>query len=91
MDGSNTDGGVPRTLTVREAAGLLGMTAGGVRGAILRGHLHASKNAEGHLVIKSYDLGAYHLTGDCRHYPPECMTFGRRRVLHDYLETVTSA
>lgn len=91
MDGSNTGGGVPRALTVKEAAALLGMTPGGVRGAILRGYLPASKNRDGHLVIQSYNLGAYHLSGDCRLYPPECMSFARRRALHDYLEVVTGA
>jgi len=91
MDGSRSNGKVPRTLSVKEAAALLGMTSGGLRGAILRGKIHASKDGEGRLTISSHDLAAFHLSGDGRNYPPESMTPARRVALHRYLETMLDA
>lgn len=64
------------------------MTAGGVRGAILRGKLRAQKDSAGQLVIKSHDLGAFHLYGDVRIYPEERMGPHARVALHEYLETM---
>lgn len=85
-----TNGKVPRTLSVREAAALIGMTAGGLRGAILRGKLRAHKDAAGQLLIRSFNLGAFHLYGDVRVYPEDKMGPHARVVLHDYLETMCS-
>lgn len=85
-----TENRLPHVLTVREAARLLGMTAGGVRGAILRGKLPASTDTEGRLVLRSHNLAAYHLYGDARRFPEDRMRAATRAALHDYLETVTS-
>lgn len=91
MDGLNTNGNVPRTLSVKEAAALVGLSAGGLRGAILRGKVRAEKDDEGRLQIRSHDLAAFHLCGDGRYYPQEKMTPTRRVALHRYLETMTDA
>lgn len=88
MDGVTTNGKVPRTLSVKEAAALVGLTAGGLRGAILRGKVFAFKDADGRLLIRSHDLAAFHLSGDGRLYPQDEMTPERRVVLHQYLETM---
>ena len=87
----NTNGRVPRILSVKEAAALVGLTAGGLRGAIQRGKIFAFKDSEGHLQIRSHDLAAFHISGDGRLYPQEGMTPGRRVTLHAYLETMIDA
>lgn len=89
MDGVTTNGKVPRTLSVKEAAALVGLTAGGLRGAIQRGRVFAFKDPDGRLLIRSHDLAAFHISGDGRLYPPEGMTPARRVALHQYLETMT--
>lgn len=88
MKSSIPNGKVPRTMSVKDAAALLGLTPGGLRGAILRGKLHAEKNGDGQLVIRSHNLAAYHLYGDGSAYPEERMGPSARVHLHDYLETM---
>lgn len=83
------NGNLPYVFTVQEAASLIGMTAGGLRGAILRGRLRAQKNQEGKIEIHSHNLAAFHLYGDSRVYPEEEMKPTTRVILHKYLETVT--
>jgi len=83
------NGSLPYEFTVQEAASLIGMTAGGLRGAILRGRLRAEKDEEGKLVIRSHNLAAFHLYGDGRLFPEENMKPSTRVTLHHYLETVT--
>ena len=80
---------LPRSFTVSQAAKLIGMTAGGLRGAILRGKLPASRDASGRLTVFSHSLAAYHLCGDATHYPEDKLGPRTRVALHDYLETVT--
>jgi hypothetical protein len=91
MDGLITNGKVLRTMSVKDAAALVGMTPGGLRGAILRGKIHAEKDDEGRLQIRSHDLAAFHICGDGRHYPQESMTPTRRVALHRYLEAMVDA
>lgn len=88
MQTSPQTGRVPHTLTVRQAAALVGMTPGGLRGAILRGRLSAHREADGRLVVRSHNLAAFHLYGDGRRYPEEKMGPTARVALHDYLETM---
>lgn len=82
---------LPHQLTVKQAAQIVEMTPGGLRGAILRGKLLAQKNQEGLLLIKSHNLAAFHLYGDCKHFPEDTMTPTNKVALHDYLETVACA
>lgn len=91
MDEVITNDKVPRIMSVKEAATLVGMTPGGLRGAILRGKISAFKDQDGHLQIRSHDLAAFHISGDARSYPQEGMTLGRRAALHNYLETMVDA
>jgi hypothetical protein len=81
---------LPTTFTVKDAAKLLGMTSGGLRGAILRGKLRADK-IDGQHIIKSYNLAVFHLYGDNRDFPEDEMLPKNRIALHTYLETMTSA
>jgi hypothetical protein len=78
---------LPRELTVKQASSLIGMTQGGLRGAILRGKLPASKDEHGRLLILSHNLAAYHLYG--KTYPEDQMKPSTRATLHIYLETLT--
>jgi len=91
MEDVNTTGKMPHILSVKEAAGLVGLTAGGLRGAILRGKVCAFKDQDGRLLIRSHDLAAFHISGDGSLYPQESMTPGRRVALHQYLETMVDA
>ena len=79
---------ISEVLTVKESATLLGMTAGGVRGAILRGKLRAHKDDGGKLVVRSHNLAAFHLYGDGRVFPEEEMRLSNRVMLHEYLEVM---
>jgi hypothetical protein len=88
MNLARDDWHLPTTLSVHEAASLLGMTAGGLRGAILRGRLLAEKDARGCLTIRSHELAAFHLYGDRRLVPDEQMSRSKQTALHRYLETV---
>lgn len=88
MTSARDDGSLPRVLNVHDAAILLGMTAGGLRGAILRGRLRAEKDSQGCLLIQSHDLAAFHLYGDVRAMPDEDSSPSRQVALHRYLETV---
>jgi hypothetical protein len=90
MSSSKQDQPLPQTFTVKEAAKLLGMTSGGLRGAILRGKLRADK-IKGQHIIKSYNLAAFHLYGDNRTVSEDTMTPKKQLTLHDYLETMTRA
>jgi len=75
-------------MSVQEASALISMSAGGLRGAILRGKLRAEKDHDGKLIIRSYNLGAFHFSGDVSHYPEEKMSPAARVLFHDYLETM---
>lgn len=75
-------------MSVKDAAALLGLTAGGLRGAILRGKLRAEKNGDGQLVVRSHNLAAYHLYGDGSIYPEDQMGPNTRVHLHQYLEVM---
>ena len=88
MESSKSNGRVPYVLSVKEAAALVNLTAGGLRGAIQRGKLRAEKDPEGKLVIRSHNLAAYHLYGDGSLYPEERMGPTVRVLLHHYLETM---
>ena len=90
MDFSKIDK-LSRVFTVKEAAGLLGMTSGGLRGAILRGKLRAHKNEHGKHVIKSHNLGAFLLYGDNSAFPEDTMEPKNISAFNSYLETMTSA
>jgi len=85
---SKPNGRIPYVLSVKEAAALVNLTAGGLRGAIQRGKLRAEKDHEGKLTIRSHNLAAYHLYGDGSLYPEERMGPTIRVLLHNYLETV---
>jgi hypothetical protein len=82
---------LPHQLTVKQAAKIMEMTPGGLRGAILRGKLDAQKNEEGILLIKSHNLAVLHLYGSCDHFPEDTMTPTNKIALHDYLETIVHA
>jgi hypothetical protein len=90
MSSSKQDQPLPETFTVKEAAKLLGMTSGGLRGAILRGKLRADK-IKGQHIIKSYNLAVFHLYGDNRAFPEDTMKPKNKLFLHNYLETMTRA
>lgn len=88
MDSSKTDGKVPHTLSVQEAATLISMNAASLRGAIQRGNLRVEEDDEGDPVVRSYNLGAFHFSGDTSHYPEEKMGPETRVIFHAYLETM---
>ena len=80
-----------RLFTVKEAAELLEMTSGGLRGAILRGKLRAHKNDNGKHVIKSHNLAVFHLYGDNSAFPEDTMEPKSIAAFNSYLDTMTSA
>lgn len=57
---------LPGELSVKEAAELLGLTTGGLRGIILRHRLPAHKDAEGRHVLDTRDVASYHFYGQHR-------------------------
>lgn len=79
---------IPARFLVKDAAAILGLTAGGLRGAILRGKLPAFKAEDGRLYIDRVQVAAYHLYG-CS-LPEESLTDSRSTALTDYLRTVLS-
>jgi hypothetical protein len=79
---------VPTRFHVKDAAEILGLTAGGLRGAILRGKIPAEKGEDGKHYLKAIDVATYHLYGFT--YPETEMSTSQRHALFDYLRTVTS-
>ena len=79
---------LPVRFQVKDAAEILGLTAGGLRGAILRGKLPAEKGDDGKHYIKAIDVASYHLYGFA--WPEAEMANGQRQALEDYLKTVIS-
>lgn len=73
-------------MSVKEAAGYLDMTPGGLRGAIQRGRIPASKTSDGTIVLRAIDVAAYHFYGTT--FPDEMMTPKRKELLLHFLLTV---
>lgn len=76
----------PKTeFSVKEAAALIGMSGGGIRGAIRRGSMIADHDAEGRIRIYSHNLASYLVYG--LPYPEEKMSAGQKKILHELLWT----
>lgn len=73
---------LPDTLTVKEAARYLGLTPGGVRGAILRNKIPAFKENE-RLLVYTDDIASYHVYGGV--YPRDRMSSTQRKLLREIL------
>lgn len=82
---------LPLLFTVKEAAELLEMTPGGLRGAILRGKLRSHKNEQGQHVIRSHNLAIFHLYGDNDSFPEDALEPKNIAAFNSYLETMTRA
>lgn len=77
---------LPDVLTVKEAAQFLGLTAGGLRGAVLRGKLPSHKDDAGKILLHTDDVASLCFYGAV--YPREKMTSTQRHMLREILVTL---
>ena len=77
---------IPARFLVKEAAEILGMTAGGLRGCILRGKLPAEKSVDGKLYVNAVHVASFHLYGKV--LTDGSLTPTRKVALVEYLKTV---
>lgn len=68
------------SMSLREAAQWLGVTDGGLRGAVRRGKLKASKDSDGLTVVSTADLGSMLLYG----FSVQIKTETQRQALEDF-------